>query len=185
MLEGLETADRWVFEYHLRDRRPLEEVRRLLEARHGIRIDAGELKRRAARIEDSLSPSQRWRLVSRFWARRQPVRIDPVRDLVSDEDAVPLRSETRDPEAALASKAAGAALREALDRIEPRKRLALTLRYKDGLRVRDAARILRATEKQVEHWVREGTALIREHLARGRVLRDDLGPDQLNEMWGP
>jgi len=184
-LDRLDETDRRIFEYNLRDRRPLEEVGRLLDGRHGIQIDAAELKRRSGRIEDAMSPNQRWRLLSRFWARRPPLHIDPVKDSAGTEATVPIRSELPDPATALDSKTAGEEMRRALERLEPRKRLALVLRYRDGLRVREAARVLQATEKQVEHWLSDGTAVIRDYLKHRRVLRDDLDPDQLDEMWGP
>jgi len=182
---GLSETDRLIFEYHLRDRRTLVEVAHLLEARHGIRLDSGELKRRSARIEDALSPSQRWRLLARVWAFRRPRAVDPVEAAnPASGGRLPLRSERKSPEALLGSKSARDALRQALDGLGPRKRLALTLRYKDGLKVREVARVMRATEKQVEHWVRDGTAALRDHLARSGITRDDLDPDHLAGLWG-
>jgi len=75
------------------------------------------------------------------------------------------------------------ALRQALETIEPRKRLALMLRFKVGLKVRETARLMSATDSQVEHWAREGTGTIREHLRRLRITREDLDAAQLEEIW--
>src|SRR5262245_44004974 len=44
-------TDRLLFGYHIRDGVPLEECRRLLETRHGIRLTAADLSRRAADLE--------------------------------------------------------------------------------------------------------------------------------------
>lgn len=180
----LSATDRLVFEYHLRDRRPLGEVRHLLEARHGIRLDPGELTQRSARIEEMLSHSQRWRLLSRVWASRRPLPVDPVEAAnPARGEGLALRSARKNPEAALGSKSARTVFRKALAGIAPRKRLALALRYKDGLKVREVARVMRATEKQVEHWVREGTTELRDHLVKAGVTRDDLEADLLAGMW--
>jgi len=181
---GLSGTDRLIFEYHLKDCRPLTEVRHLLEGRHGTRLEPQELRQRSERIEKALSPSQRWRLLSRVWASRRPLPVDPVEGATTAAGAgLALRSTRKGPEAVLDAKSARAAFGEALARVEPRKRLALALRYKDGLKVRDVARVMRATEKQVEHWVSEGTAVIRDHLVKLGFTRDDLDPDQMTGMW--
>jgi len=183
-IAGLSGTDRWIFEYHLKERRPLAEVKHLLEARHGVRLDPAELARRSARIEDALSPSQRWRLLSRVWAGRSPLPVDPVDGATTATGGgLALRSTSKNPAAVLDSKLARAALRDAVAAVEPRKRLALALRYKDGLKIREVARVMRATEKQVEHWVREGTAAIRESLVSSGFTRDDLDPDLLAGLW--
>lgn len=180
---GLSGTDRLIFEYHLKERRPLVEVGHLLEARHGIQLRPEELKQRSARIENSLSHSQRWRLLSRVWAGRRPLPVDPVEGATTATGGgLALRSPRRSPDAALTSKSARNAFREALAGVEPRKRLALALRYKDGLKMREVARVMRATEKQVEHWVRDGIATIREHLVRSGFTSDDLDPDQLTGL---
>jgi len=183
-IAGLNGTDRLIFDYHLKERRPLADVRHLLEARHGVRLDPAELARRSARIEGALSPSQRWRLLSRVWAGRNPLPVDPVDGATTATGGgLALRSTKRSPEAALDSKSARAAVRDALAEVEPRKRLALALRYKDGLKIREIARVMRATEKQVEHWLREGTATIRERLVNSGFTRDDLDPDLLTGLW--
>ena len=157
----------------------------LLEARHGVRLRPDELRERSARIEESLSASQRWRLLSRVWASRRPLPVDPVEGATTAAgEGLALRGARKDPAAALDSKSARAAFREALAGIEPRKRLALALRYKDGLRMREVARVMRATEKQVEHWVREAVAEIRDHLVGSGFTHDDLDADQLTGLLG-
>lgn len=183
-IAGLDGTDRLIFEYHLKERRPLAEVRHLLEGRHGVRLEPAELRQRSERIENTLSPSQRWRLLSRVWASRRPVPVDPVEGATTAAGAgLALRSARKGPEAVLDSKSACAAFGEALAGVEPRKRLALALRYKDGLKVREVARVMRATEKQVEHWVREATVAIRDHLIKLGFTSDDLDPDQMTGMW--
>lgn len=183
-MANLDVADRLIFEYHLRDQVPLGQVRRLLEKRHGIRMRQTPLDWRAERIERSLSSSQRWRLLSRRSALREPFSIDPTHEAVwIDEKAIPLRSGCRNPEAQAGVNLAGVALRQALEKIEPRKRLALALRFKVGLKVREAAQVMRATDSQVEHWVREGSAAIREELRTRSITREDLDIDRLEEVW--
>jgi RNA polymerase sigma factor (sigma-70 family) len=182
-IAGLSGTDRLIFDYHLKERRPLAEVAHLLEAKHGVRLRRRELRQRSERIESSLSDCQRWRLLSRVWAGRRPLPVDPVDGATTATGGgLALRSAGKDPEAELDSESARTAFREALAGIEPRKRLALALRYKDGLKVREVARVMRATEKQVEHWVREAVTVIREHLVRSGFTRDDLDPDQLTGL---
>ena len=156
----------------------------MLEARHGIRLDTAELKQRAESLERSLSPNQRWRLLSRFWAHQSPLSIDPTQEAATEAGQVfPLLGNQKDPEAEFGAKSAELAFQDALARIEPRKRLALVLRFRNGLKVREVARVLNATEKQIEHWVREETAQLRDHLRGLGFTRDDLDPDQLSRLW--
>jgi RNA polymerase sigma factor (sigma-70 family) len=183
-MASLDVADRLIFEYHLRDQVPLSQVRQLLEKRHGIRMRQARLSGRAGRIERSLSSSQRWRLLSRRSAHRDPFSIDPTHETVwIDGNAIPLRSACRNPEAQAGANSARGALRQALEKIEPRKRFALVLRFKFGFKVREAAQVMGATDSQVEHWLREGTAVIREELRRRSITRTDLDVDRLEEVW--
>jgi RNA polymerase sigma factor (sigma-70 family) len=181
-IAGLGETDRLIFEYHLKERRSIVEVGHLLEARHGIRLRSEELRQRCARIESSLSHSQRWRLLSRVWASRRPLPVDPIEGTASEPGGLALQSVGKNPEVVLDSKSARVAFGKALAGVEPRKRLALALRYKDGLKMREVAQVMRATEKQVEHWVREATAVIREQLTQAGFTYDDLDPDQLTGM---
>src|SRR5262245_16603411 len=57
VVETMEETDRLLFEYHLRDGRPLEESRDLIESRHGIRLSAAQASDRAGRLQSSLSAS--------------------------------------------------------------------------------------------------------------------------------
>jgi hypothetical protein len=41
---------------------------------------------------------------------------------------------------------------------------------------------MRATEHQVEHWVREAVATLREELTRRGFAREDLDPDHVTGM---
>jgi DNA-directed RNA polymerase specialized sigma24 family protein len=163
---------------------PPGQVQQLLEKRHRIRLDIAALAERAARIERSLSASQRWSLLCRFGATRQVHPIDPTRDAVCvAERTIPLRSRDRGPESRLAGVQARAALREALENVAPHKRTALILRFRFCLPIRRCARVMGATDGQVDHWVREGMGDIREHLRRHRIVREDLEAHELGGIW--
>ena len=187
-VEQRDEADRLIFEYHLRDGRSLDEARGLLRDRHGIRLGAEEVSQRAARLETTLSASQRWRLLSRLFSRRRPMSIDSVTDMAlgSPADtggAVPLPGEWGDPEGALRSSDAEKVLQEALESLPPRHRLAVVLRYRDGLTPPDVARTLNATTTEAERLAREGLDSVREALRRCRVARPDLESAGLVACW--
>lgn len=182
-IADLDLVDREIYERRVCERRPVEEVRQFL-GRHRVPLGYDEIVERANRLESHLSANQRWRLLSRLVAHRRHLAIDPTQEVAAmGGRQIPLPGRGRDPESMLGARAAEKAFRTAIARVHPRKRLALALRFKDGLKIREVARVMHATEKQVEHWVHDGTAAIRRHLAEHGVTRDDLGPDQLSELW--
>jgi len=186
---GLETADRLLFEYHVRDGRPLEEARNLLMTRHGIQMSESEASDRAGRVGAALSPSQRWRLVSRLIERRLPMTIDPVFDVASSHSdrhgesrPVPLAG-TDDPEEPIRTRQAEGALREILRDLPPRQRLALTLRYRDGLPATEVARLMDITRAEADGLARQGVDAIRSRLRHLAVGRPDLEAAGLGSIW--
>lgn len=174
-VDAMEEIDRLIFDYNLRDGIPLEEVRHLLEARHGIGIGEGDLAGRAAHLEAALSANQRWRLMARIAARREHLPLDPVSGMagLQPEEAIPLADARGDPERTLRSQEAGRALRSALAAIPPRERLAVTLRYRDGMNARQAAMVLDVTPAEAERIAREGVRKIRESLGRAGMAQLD------------
>lgn len=179
---GLEQEDHWIFEYHIRENRSLSETQQLLANLHGMTLDLDSISARADALARLLTPNQKWRLLSRLLARLQPLPVDPTGDgATADGRVIPIRSAGKDPESMLGAKAALVAFREALADVEPRKRLALFLRFGDGLKVRQVASTIGASEKQVEHWLREGISAVRTQLTRQGFTEEDLGPHSVDD----
>jgi RNA polymerase sigma factor (sigma-70 family) len=172
-VDAMEEVDRLVFDYHLRDGKSLEEVRHLLETRHGIGVGDVELAGRAARVEATLSANQRWRLMARLSERRDHLPLDPVSGAAGPEESIPLADARGDPEHALRSLEADRALRSAMEAIPPRERLALTLRYRDGMSARQSAVVLDVTPAEAERLAREGVRKVRESLGRAGMTPPD------------
>ena len=182
---SLDETDRLLFEYHLRDGASMEETRSLLEGRHGIRLSLEEASRRAAAIGAILSANQRWKLLARLASRRRTLSIDPVEEaaLRDDRPALPLPGLDGDPEQPLREKEARRILQEALASVEPRQRLALTLRFRDSLSAQEVARTLAVSASQAEALIREAVAEIRRRLAHSGVDRKDLDQAGWSSFW--
>jgi RNA polymerase sigma factor (sigma-70 family) len=165
-IDAMEEIDRLVFDYHLRDGRPLVEVRQILGARHGIGVGDAELEGRAARIESALSASQRWRLVARLAERRDHLALDPVSGWAgpATQSATPLTDTGENPEQALRQRETDAEIRRALLLLPPRERLAVALRYRDGMSARQVATVLKVTPPEAERLARAGARRLRECL---------------------
>jgi RNA polymerase sigma factor (sigma-70 family) len=183
-VEAMEEADRLVFEYHVRDGRPLDEVRGLLAGRHGIRMTPSEVADRAARVEAALTPNQRWRLLARQGQARRPMSVDPVAEVAyEDELAVPLADARGGPEASLSAREADEAFERVMATLAPRKRLALALRYRDGLSGSDVAAFLGIGVGEADRLVREGIQEVRERLRRSGVGRPELEAAGMASLW--
>lgn len=186
-IAGLDSADQHLFEYHLHDGRPLEESRGLLRDRHGIRLSSQEAAERAGRLSARLSASQRWRILSRLYERRDAVPLDAAVDGASGEPSraagPPIADDRADPEAWLQSAEAGQVFREALGAIPARQRLALVLRYRDGLAAREVAGTLGVQAPEAERLLKEGLRILRERLRRSRVGRTELESSELPALW--
>jgi len=165
-IDAMEEIDRLVFDYHLRDGRPLVEVRQILGSRHGIGVGDAELEGRAARVESALSASQRWRLVARLAERRDHLALDPVSGWAGPaaQSAIPLTDSGENPEQALRQRETDAEIRRALQLVPPRERLAVTLRYGDGMSARQVATVLKVTPAEAERLARDGARRLRERL---------------------
>jgi RNA polymerase sigma factor (sigma-70 family) len=174
-VDAMDETDRLVFEYYLRDGRTLEEVRHLLESRHGLGVGDLELSERAARVEAALSANQRWRLIARLTERRDHLPLDPISGSAGPRpaEAIPLVDTREDPERALRSREAGRALRSAMESIPPRERLALTLRYRDGMSARQTATVLDVTPSEADKLARDGVRKVRESLGRAGMAPPD------------
>jgi len=183
-VERMDDVDRLVFEYHLRDGRPLSEVRDRLERSHGIRIEDGPLKDRAGRVQESLSANQRWRLLARLIEKRRHLTVDPVAGgALSGDEILPLADARGDAETAVRRHEADRALAEAMREIPARERLALTLRFRDGLTSREAARTMRVTAEEAERLARRGVDRMRESLTGAGYATPDFEPSQLEVLW--
>jgi RNA polymerase sigma factor (sigma-70 family) len=183
-VEKMDDIDRLVFEYHLRDGRPLAEVRDRLERSHGIRIEDGPLLDRAGRVRESLSASQRWRLLARLTEKRRHLPLDPVAGgALRGDEIVPLTDAREDPEAQVRRREADHALLEAMRVIPARERLAVTLRFRDGLTSREVARVMRVPAEEAERLARRGVDRLRASLSGAGFAPPDFEPSQLEAMW--
>lgn len=170
----LQGIDRWVFEYHVRDGIGLSELARRLEHEHGVRFDESALAEAAGRVRRQLSPSQHWRLLARLAERRGALPIDPVSGVADPRG---------DPEVDLRRSEAGRALRGAIDAVAPRQRLALALRYRDGMSASEVAEILRVDPAEADRVTREGVERLRSALERSGYGATDFEPATLGGLW--
>lgn len=183
-VERLSGIERWVFDYHLRDGMQLSEVSRRLEREHGVHLDEGALAEAAGRVRRRLSPSQRWRLLARLAEKRGELPLDPVSGLATRSDgAVPLPDRRDDPEREMRRREADRALRGAIETVPTRHRLALALRYRDGLTASEAAVVLSLEPDDVDRLTREGLARVRESLERSGFGAPDFEPSSLETLW--
>ena len=181
----MDETDRLLFEYHVRDGQSLEETRSLLQGRHGIRLSLEEASRRAAAVAAVLSVNQRWKLLARLASRRRALSIDPVGEsaLRDGRSSLPLQSGRGDPERPLREEQAKRIIEEALASLEPRQRLALTLRFRDSLSREEVARTLALVPSQAEALIREAVGRVRSSLARSGVDRKDLDHPGWASFW--
>jgi RNA polymerase sigma factor (sigma-70 family) len=182
---SMDETDQLLFEYHLRDGYSLEEARSLLQGRHGIRLSLEETSRRAGVVVAALSANQRWKLLARLASRHRALPIDPVEDaaLQGTRRPLPLQSGRGDPEGPLREKEARRILQEALASVEPRQRLALTLRFRDSLSQEEVARTLAVPLAQAETLIREAVMRVRRRLTESGVDRKDLDPGGWTSFW--
>lgn len=183
-VEKMDDIDRLVFEYHLRDGRPLSEVRDRLARSHGIRIEDGPLLDRAGRVQESLSANQRWRLLARLIEKRRHLSLDPVAGgALRGDDILPLADERGDAEVRVRRREADHALAEAMRGLSARERLAMTLRFRDGLTSREAGQVMHVPAEEVERLARCGVERLRESLRGAGFATPDFEPSQLEAMW--
>ena len=190
-VDALDEPDRLLFEYHTRDGRSLEEARGLLRDRHAIHLTSQEAETRVARVEGMLSPGQRWRLLSRLAHRRRPLSIDPIADVAvtfaragdGDPVTIPLTGNAGDPETPLRNDQAARLFDEAFHAIPERQRLAMTLRYRDGLSSREVGLTMKLDSGEADRLAREGLRLIRERLGTMKVDHADLESAGLVSLW--
>jgi RNA polymerase sigma factor (sigma-70 family) len=181
---ALEETERLLFEYHVREGRSLEETRSLLRGRHGIRLGSREIAARSASVTAALSASQRWKLLSRLASRRPSLSIDPVADAaLGSGRAFALRSEAGDPERSLREGEAVRVLEEALQGIGSRRRLALTLRYRDSLSFEEVARTLGTDFPEAEQIIQEGLQRLRARLEASGIQLLDLESAGWSFLW--
>ena len=181
---AMDEADRLLFEYVLRQGRQVEEARGLLKGRHGITLGSAEAEERSARINATLSPNQRWKLLARLASRQSSLSIDPVREAAGDPDRpLPLRSPNGDPESALRGEEAREILFEAMQEIEPRQRLALALKFRDGMSQTEIARFFAVSPAEAEAIVRDALRKIRDRLEGSGIAPLDLESAHAVSFW--
>jgi len=178
-IEALPQFERLVFDYHLRDSRPLREVRDLLSDRHGIRVTESDLAAAADRVASTLSASQRWRLAARHAARRPALPVDTVRIAAPAHES---RSAPTTPDLHLREEEAERLFQEALSALPSRQHLALVLRYRDGLAGPEVAKVLGLSTSQADRLATQGVTRLRESLHRSGVQREELEAT-LGRFW--
>jgi RNA polymerase sigma factor (sigma-70 family) len=180
----MDQTDRLLFEYVLREGRQVEEARGLLKGRHGITLGSAEAEERSARIAAALSPNQRWKLLARLASRQSSLSIDPVREAAGDPGhPLPLRSRNGDPESALRGAEARGILRAAMEEIEPRQRLALALKFRDGMSHAEIAAFFAVSPEEAEAIVRDALGRIRARLEGSGIAPLDLESAHAASFW--
>jgi RNA polymerase sigma factor (sigma-70 family) len=185
-IASLPPEDQALFAYLLRDGLPLEEARQRLAQRDGIRLSQEDAARRAAAIQALLSPGQRWRLLARLASRRGPVPIDPVAEVActSGSGGTPLEAGAEaSPESPMRSRDARRLFDAALAALAPRPRLAMMLRFRDGLAHEEAGRVMGIPGAEAESLALRGLDDLRERLRAHGVARPDLEPASLWQLW--
>ncbi|HEV8335884.1 MAG TPA: sigma-70 family RNA polymerase sigma factor [Candidatus Polarisedimenticolia bacterium] len=181
---AMDETDRLLFEYILREGRQVEEARGLLKGRHGITLGSAEAEERSARITATLSPNQRWKLLARLASRQGSLSIDPVRESAGDPDhPLPLRSRNGDPESALRGEEAWRILGEAMEEMEPRLRLALALKFRDGMSHAEIAEFFAVSPEEAEALVRDALGSLRDRLAGSGIAPLDLESAHAASFW--
>jgi len=174
-LTALDSTDRLILEYRIRRGKTIDELRDELRRRHGVDLAPAALADRIARVERTLSPSQRWRLLSRWAWRRPTLPVDPVRAIAGSTSApVPLRSGGVDPEACLRADDAGRTFADAVSALPARQQLVIALRFRDGLDIGAAATSLGVSSAQIERNTRDALTAIREVLGAAHITREEL-----------
>lgn len=175
----LDAVDRLILVLRFQEERSLDDLVRSLEARHGVSLPALELAERIARVERSLTPGQRWRLLARRAWRSPALPLDgsgssAVGGARGASRGAALASSERDPERSLGTADAERAFAHALATLSGRQQLVLVLRFRDGLDVAATAQTIGLSNAQVERLSREGLSGIRGALGAAGVTRDDL-----------
>jgi len=178
-IDALPQLERLVFDYHLRDSRPLREVSALLVDRHGIRVTEADLAAAADRVASTLSASQRWRLAARLAARRPALPVDTVRVAAPPPEAGPMPAA---PDVRLREADAERLFQAALSSLPARQHLALLLRYRDGLAGPGVAKVLGLSTSQADRLATQGVTRLRETLHRSGVQREELEAT-LGRFW--
>ncbi len=180
----LNGVDKWVFDHHLRDGIALSDLARRLEREHGVRLDESALAESAGRLRSQLSPSQRWRLLARLAEKRGALPLDPVSGVATRSGGpVAVPDGRGDPELDLRRREADLALRGAIGAVSPRQRLALALRYRDGMEASEVAGILRLDPIEADRLTREGLEQVRESLERSGFGAPDFEASLLETPW--
>ena len=184
VIDAMDEPDRLIFEYYHHQGRSLEEVRSLLAERHGIRLTESDADARVARVSALLTPSQRWRLLARIHEKRGPLPLDAVDgEAPGAGQVVAEAGEQDDPERPLLKQAAARALDDAFRSMEPPQRLALTLRFRDGLAVKEVAGFMHVTPEEASRLEGAGLARVREAVRRHGVSRPDIETKSLSLPW--
>jgi RNA polymerase sigma factor (sigma-70 family) len=181
---AMDAVDRLVFEYHLRDGLPLDEVRDRLRQQHDVHLEEHQLVALAARVAERISPSQRWRLLSRLMEKRRPLPVDPVAgSAMRGEERIPIPDDWGDPERPLRTREAERALQQAMELLPPRERLVVMLRFRDGMTARETADVTRITVEEAERLSRLGINRLRESLSRTGLAPTDFETSSLAGLW--
>ncbi len=94
-----------------------------------------------------------------------------------------MRDRWGDPERPLRDREADAALRSAVETMHPREQLVLALRYRDGLTVRESARVLGISAGEVDRLARRAVEGLRRSLIGSGFTQPDFEPSRLAAMW--
>ncbi len=161
-LSRLSDFDRQVFELHFYQGLTAVGIQEELSRRSGTRIGDLEIFDSLERISRVLSADNRWRLLSRLYRRRLYFfDADPVDGGVEAPTA-----KTQSAEERLIEKERAERLKNALDRLDDRQRLALRLRFQTGLSTREIAEVMSLRPREARTLVEKSIQLMREHFLK-------------------
>jgi RNA polymerase sigma factor (sigma-70 family) len=159
-------------------------MRDRLRQQHDVHLEEHQLVALAARVAERISPSQRWRLLSRLMEKRRPLPVDPVAgSAMRGEERIPIPDDWGDPERPLRTREAERALQQAMELLPPRERLVVMLRFRDGMTARETADVTRITVEEAERLSRLGITRLRESLSRTGLAPTDFETSSLAGLW--
>jgi len=137
-------AHRLVFRYHHWEGFAAAEIRQLLRHQHGIEIGPADLEVLLTDVREALGADKRWRLLTREATAARHLSLDaPSRGSTSQSAGLQVASQSAGADVAATHKRAMKALNRSIRALPRMQRVALELRFRQGLSAVEIARRLR------------------------------------------
>jgi len=141
-VKELGRTDRLVFKYYFWEGYSTAQIAMLLRSREQAPFAVGDVVERLKSIERRLSRDHRWRLVTSLLRSAGPLSIDQPRPTVGDALPMELPSPAVGSNHGLEREQAQGLLRELIDELPDEERIAIRMRFDQGLTAREVARAL-------------------------------------------